>query len=122
MYPHSEKIVCRSSWRDDFSVRSRRASFSTATAVINSYQFEVASNRSNRDHIPQVDFKGPIVRLETAKGCHKVFDLAGRRGFAGFEVALDAQSGEERQHHLRDCGRSYLRPLGLDVHGEKAQQ
>jgi hypothetical protein len=103
-------------------MRSRRESFSTATAVRNSYQFDVAANRSNRDHIPQVDFKGPIVRLETAKGCHKVFDLAGRRGFAGFEVALDAQSGEERQHHLRDCGRSYLRPLGLDVHGEKAQQ
>ena len=30
------------------------------------------------------------VRLETSKGCHKVVDLAGRRGFAGFEVALNA--------------------------------
>ena len=28
--------------------------------------------------------------LEVAKGCHKVLDLAGRRGFAGFEVALNA--------------------------------
>jgi AcrR family transcriptional regulator len=28
--------------------------------------------------------------LETAKGCHEVVDLAGRRGFAGFEVALNA--------------------------------
>jgi hypothetical protein len=45
-------------------------------------------------------YSGPIPRaichagkwkcLETAKGCHKVFDLAGRRGFAGFEVALNA--------------------------------
>src|ERR1700730_4736563 len=34
--------------------------------------------------------QGPIVRLETAKGCHKVFDLAGRGGFAGFEGALNA--------------------------------
>jgi hypothetical protein len=32
---------------------------------------------------------GLIVRLETAKGCHKVFDLADRRGFAEFEVALN---------------------------------
>jgi len=31
-----------------------------------------------------------IVRLKTAKGGHKVFDLAGRRGFAVFEVALYA--------------------------------
>ena len=29
-------------------------------------------------------------RLETAKGCHKVLDLAGRRGSAGFEVAFNA--------------------------------
>jgi hypothetical protein len=31
-----------------------------------------------------------IVRSETAKGCHEVFNLAGRRGFAGFEVMLNA--------------------------------
>jgi hypothetical protein len=31
-----------------------------------------------------------LARLETAKGCHEVFDLASRRGFAGFEVALNA--------------------------------
>jgi hypothetical protein len=43
------------------------------------------------------------VRLETAKGRHKVYDLAGGRGFAGFKVALNAQSGEEGQHHLRNC-------------------
>jgi Resolvase, N terminal domain len=30
------------------------------------------------------------LRLEIAKGCHKVFDLASRRGFTGFEVALNA--------------------------------
>jgi hypothetical protein len=29
-------------------------------------------------------------RLETAKGCHKVIDLAGRRRLTGFEVALNA--------------------------------
>src|ERR1700750_909286 len=29
-------------------------------------------------------------RLETAKGCHKVIDLAGRRCLTGFEVALNA--------------------------------
>ena len=33
---------------------------------------------------------GLIVRLEIAKGGHKVFDLAGRGGFAGLEVALNA--------------------------------
>jgi hypothetical protein len=27
--------------------------------------------------------RGLIVRLQTAKGCHEVFNLAGRRGFAG---------------------------------------
>src|ERR1019366_5960313 len=37
MYPYPEKIVYRSSWSDDFPVRSRRASFSTATAAHNSY-------------------------------------------------------------------------------------
>ena len=31
-----------------------------------------------------------LLRLEVTKGRHKVFDLAGRRCFAGFEVALDA--------------------------------
>jgi hypothetical protein len=37
-------------------------------------------------------FSGPLCArgLETAKGCHKVVDFAGRRGFAGFEVALNA--------------------------------
>jgi hypothetical protein len=32
----------------------------------------------------QADFRGPILRSETAKGCHKVFDLASGRGFTGF--------------------------------------
>jgi hypothetical protein len=35
-------------------------------------------------------FKGRMVRSETAKGGHKVFDLAGRGGFAGFKVAFNA--------------------------------
>jgi hypothetical protein len=30
--------------------------------------------------------------LKTAEGRHKALNLAGRRGFAGFEVALNAQS------------------------------
>jgi len=30
------------------------------------------------------------LKSETAKGCHKVFDLAGRRGFAGFKIAFNA--------------------------------
>ena len=42
-------------------------------------------------------------QLETAKGCHKVFDVTVRRGFAGFKVALNAQSGEVGQHHFRNC-------------------
>src|ERR1700676_1863251 len=43
------------------------------------------TNRSTR-----ADFRGAIVRLEAAKSSHKVLDLAGRPGFAGFKVALDA--------------------------------
>ncbi len=31
-----------------------------------------------------------ILRLEAAKGCHKIIDFAGRRGFAGFEIAFYA--------------------------------
>src|SRR5580658_4757216 len=68
------------------------------------------------------DFRKPIVRLETAKGRHKVLDLASRRGFAGFEVALNAKSGEEGQHDLRNCGRWDSGLFRLDVHGEKALQ
>jgi hypothetical protein len=63
---------------------------------------------------------GLLVRLEASKGCHKIIDLAGRRVFTGFEVALNAQSGEEGQHHLGNCGRSHLGLFGFDVHGEKA--
>ena len=69
----------------------------------------------------QADFRGLIVRLEIAKGSHKVLDLARRRGFAGFEVTLNAQSGEERQHHLRNCGKSHPRLFRLDAHREEAQ-
>ena len=38
----------------------------------------------------KIYLKGPIVPLEIAKGCHKVLDLASRRGFTRFEVALNA--------------------------------
>jgi hypothetical protein len=41
--------------------------------------------------------------LKTAKGRHKALDLAGRRGFAEFQVALNTQSGEVGQHHFRNC-------------------
>src|SRR5579859_6199596 len=61
-------------------------------------------------------------RLETAKGCHKVVDLAGRRRLPGFEVALNAQSGEEGEHHLGNCRSSHLGLFGLDVHRKKALQ
>src|SRR5258708_39671422 len=61
-------------------------------------------------------------QLETSKGRHKVIDIAGRRRLTGFEVALNAQSGEEGQHHLRNCRSSHLGLFGLDVHGEKALQ
>src|ERR1700729_3993854 len=61
-------------------------------------------------------------RLETAKGCHKVLDLAGRRGLAGFEVTFNAQSGEEGEHHLGNCRSSHLWPFRLYVHGKKTLQ
>src|ERR1700686_556707 len=57
-------------------------------------------------------------RLETAKGCHKVIDIAGRRRLTGFEVALNAQSGEEGQYHLRNCRGGHSGLFGLNVHGE----
>lgn len=62
------------------------------------------------------------VRLETSQGCHKVFDLAVRRGFAGFKVTLNAQSGEERQHQLGNCGSGHRGLFRLDVRGDKALQ
>jgi hypothetical protein len=49
-----------------------------------------SEQRSRRETLPQADFRRLIVRLETANGGHEVFDFAGRRGFAGFEVALNA--------------------------------
>jgi hypothetical protein len=45
---------------------------------------------ASRHYGRYADFRKPIVRLETAKGRHKVLDLASRRGFAGLEVALNA--------------------------------
>jgi hypothetical protein len=35
-------------------------------------------------------FRGTEVRSETAKGGHKVFDIAGRRGLTGSEVTFNA--------------------------------
>ena len=39
---------------------------------------------------PQSRLTGLIVRLETAKGCHKGLDLAGRPGLAVFKIVLNA--------------------------------
>ena len=75
------------------------------------------AGRAFLDHAP-----GLIALLEAAKGCHKVLDLAARRGFAGFKVALNAQSGEEGQHHLGNRGGSHPGLFGLDVHGEEVLQ
>jgi hypothetical protein len=41
-------------------------------------------------HVESVAECHESAQLEIAKGCHKVFDLASRRGFTGFEVALNA--------------------------------
>jgi transposase len=41
--------------------------------------------------------------LETAKGRHEVFDLAGGRGLTGFQVTLNAYSRKEGHHYLRNC-------------------
>src|SRR5580704_7529187 len=61
-------------------------------------------------------------RLETAKSNHKVFDLAGRRGYAGLKVTLNAQSGEEGKHHFGNCRRSHPGLFCSDIHGEKLLQ
>ena len=61
-----------------------------------------------------------LFELKIAEGCHKGLDLAGRRGIAGFQVALNAQSGEVGQHHFRNCRRSHLGFFGFDIHCEKA--
>jgi hypothetical protein len=41
------------------------------------------------DHPPS-EAQRSRLRLETAKGCHELFDLASRQGSAGFHVALNA--------------------------------
>jgi hypothetical protein len=51
---------------------------------------EIVLVAASRHYGRDAAFRKPIVRLETAKGRHKVLDLASRRGFAGFEVALNA--------------------------------
>jgi hypothetical protein len=69
-----------------------------------------------------ISLVGTLVRLEVAKGCHEVVDLAGERGVAGSQVTLNAQSGKERQNHLRNSGRSHPGLFHLNVHGEKMLQ
>jgi hypothetical protein len=51
---------------------------------------EIVLVAAKRQYGRDAAVRKPIVRLETAKGRHKVLDLASRRGFAGFEVALNA--------------------------------
>ena len=60
--------------------------------------------------------------LKTAEGRHKALDFAGRGGFAGFHVALNAQSGEVGQHHFRNSGGSHRGLFGSDIPGEKVLQ
>ena len=48
-------------------------------------------------------YRDLLFDLKTAQRRHKALDLAGRRGFVGFQVALNAQSGEVGQHHFRNC-------------------
>src|SRR5260370_40518840 len=61
-------------------------------------------------------------RSEASKDLHKTFNLAVRCGFAGFEIALNAQSGEEGQHHLRNRIGIHPGIHRLYIHGEKALQ
>ena len=49
----------------------------------------------------------PIVRLETAKHRHKVFDLAGRRGFTGFKIALEQREDIFKQETVRTRAQSF---------------
>src|SRR5260370_1449913 len=61
-------------------------------------------------------------RSEAAKDFHKTPNLAGRRGLCGFKITLNAQSGEEGQHHLRNQAGIHPGFLCRDIHGEKALQ
>ena len=60
--------------------------------------------------------------LETAKSGHKVFDLAGRRGSAGFQIALNAKPRKKGQHYLRNGRWGHPGFLCFDIQGEKLQQ
>jgi hypothetical protein len=60
--------------------------FAEISSKLTSWEFSLLL--TNRPTL--ADFRGAIVRLEAAKSRHKVLDLAGRPGFAGFKVALDA--------------------------------
>ena len=58
--------------------------------LINGHGDENFLVAASRHYGRDAAFRKPIVRLETAKSRHKVLDLASRRGFAGFEVVLNA--------------------------------
>ena len=60
--------------------------------------------------------------LETAKSGHEVFDLAGRRGSAGFQIALNAKPRKKGQHHLRDGRWGHPGFLRFDIQREELQQ
>ena len=71
-------------------------------------------------------FREPIFRLKIARCSHKVFDLAGRRGFAGFEVALNARMGKPEEVakvvlFLASDDSSFVAGIELFVVGGRAQ-
>jgi hypothetical protein len=71
-------------------MRHIRSKESTPSQVCVSLAFGrmMAKMTPSLDHLLRLGYKDS--QLETAKGCQKVVDLAGRRRFTGFEVALDA--------------------------------
>jgi len=60
--------------------------------------------------------------LEPAKGGHEISDLAGGRGVAGLQVALNAKPRKKGQHHLRNGRWGHPGFLRFDIQGEKLQQ
>ena len=60
--------------------------------------------------------------LETSKGGHEVFDLAGGRGSAGFQIALNAKPRKKGQHYLRNGRGRHPGFLRFDIQREELQQ
>ena len=67
-------------------------------------------------------FREPIARLETAKGCHEVFNLARRRGLAGStdryvdRITYSPNNGEIRRHNAYGTNTTFFsRAFGLET-------